>query len=87
LHVALTEVFHHQCRAIGSFRRHQQMHMIGHQDVSMDYTTILIGLLLQSIQIPPVILIGKETRTAIIAALNDMPRHTRQRQSCSPWHS
>jgi hypothetical protein len=54
---------------------YEQVAMMGHQHVGVDGATALLRVLLEPVEIHPVVLLGKEARLAIVAALNKMLRH------------
>ena len=57
------------------------MHVIGHQHVGMDGATELGGEFLKGMQVELVILPGIATDRAIVAALDDVPGYTRNREA------
>ena len=62
------------------------MHVIGHQHVGMDGATELGGEFLKGMQVELLILPGIETDRAIVAALDDVPRYTRNREAGATKH-
>ena len=62
------------------------MHVIGHQHVGMDGSTEFGGEFLKGMQVELVTLFGIETDRAIVAALEDVPRNTRNREACATRH-
>lgn len=67
-------------------RRHQQMHMIGHQDVSMDAATRLGRISRQPAEIETVILVSKKTRLPDISPLDQMQWNVRQDKAWTVGH-
>jgi hypothetical protein len=53
--------------------RHQ-MNVVGHQAVGEDLQAVLLGLLLQKLQVHPPVVIHKEHVLAVVPALCDMMR-------------
>lgn len=86
LHITLAKMFHHHGRS-GCLRwRKQQMHMVLHQAICMNRASMLVGLLFKQIQVVQVVLFSEEAGRAVVTSLNDVPRHTCDRQSRSSWH-
>jgi hypothetical protein len=67
-------------------RRRQQMHMVGHQNISVDLAIIFARRVNQAIEVEAIVLLGKESRLAVIAPLDDVLRHVREIQPVSSWH-
>jgi len=64
------------------------MNVIGHQYVGVYETTVFLSGLVQPFKIMATIVIGEETRLAIIAALNYVLRNSCEidtRLACHPW--
>ncbi len=78
LYIALSQVLHQLRGTLGLLLGHQQMHVIGHEHVGVQPHADTVAEGLQMIEIEEVIVIGKETRGAIIAALDDMYGDTRK---------
>ncbi len=57
------------------------MYMVGHQDIGMNKTQVSLTGVLQAAQKKLIVLVLKENRTAVIAALNEMVRLTRQHKT------
>jgi hypothetical protein len=53
-------------------RSHQQVDVVGHQDVGVDHASFPLRSLLQFLQVPDVVDIGKEAGLAVVAALDDV---------------
>jgi hypothetical protein len=62
-------------------RGEEQLHMIGHQHAGVHRTREAQCELLQMPQIDEVVLLGERTRSAIIAALDNMQRYIGKRQA------
>lgn len=60
--------------------------MVRHQDVGVNRAAVLFRQRLQCIQVPPIILGCIETGGAVVAALDDMPRNTGDRESRATGH-
>lgn len=75
LHIAPPDGLHELGDSSLGFRRHQQMHMIGHQCIGMNLTVPIDGRFLQPVKVDVVILLGEETWLPIDAALHDVLRH------------
>ncbi len=60
--------------------------MVGHQHVSVNEATAVFRVLFQPVEIQSIVFIGKEARLAIIAALNQMERHSRKGDTWPSWH-
>ncbi len=57
------------------------MYMVGHKYIGMNTTQVSLTGVLQAVQKKLVVLVLKENRTAVIAALNEMVRLTRQHRT------
>jgi len=75
LHVALTQVLHQQRGAVLRSRCQQQVDMVGHQNICMHGAIEAPRQFLQALKIKTIVLLGEETRRAVIAALDDVPGH------------
>ena len=62
------------------------MHVTGHQHAGMDGATKLGGEFLKRMQVELVILLGIETDRAMVAALDDVPRYTRNGEAWATRH-
>ena len=63
------------------------MHMVGHQHIRVKLALEPLRELAQVMKKILVIRLGKETRLAVIAALDDVDRQTRYRQASTSRHS
>jgi hypothetical protein len=68
-------MLHQQRAAVGLVRCEQQVHVIGHEAVGVDYALELRGHGLQVCEVEFVVGIGEEAGAAVVAALNDVDRH------------
>ena len=71
---------------IASLRRYEQVDMIGHEDIGVDGTAMLLGPLLEPVKIGRLVFITEEHGLAAIAALDHMGRNTRQVKARFSWH-
>jgi len=62
--------------ADGCLRRQEQMHVIGHQGIGMQLRSLAPQRLAQPVQVGVAILFRKEASLAVVAALNQVQRHT-----------
>lgn len=60
--------------------------MVGHEHIGMHPAAGLAGVFAQPIQIQAVILIGKETSLAVVAALDEVKWDVRQREAGAARH-
>jgi hypothetical protein len=72
--VVAPQHLHHARDAAAPVRRCEEVDMTGHQHIAMDATLMCEQGLLQRAQIPSIVHVADETRLAIIATLNDVPR-------------
>ena len=61
--------------------------MIGHQDVGVQDTVVLIEGVPQVVQVAPVILVGEKAWLAVVAALDDVLRNANRRKAGFSWHA
>src|SRR5882672_11299920 len=66
--------------------REQQVHVVRHEDVSMDRARIARGKLAQMMQVTAVVVIGEEANAAVIPTLDDMQRGTGDSQTSAAGH-
>ncbi len=85
-HVAPAERLHHARQAVLVLRRHQQVDVIGHQDIGMDATEIASRRLGQPVVVFGIILDGEENGAAIVAALDDVQRLVGKKIAAEPGH-
>jgi hypothetical protein len=52
------------------------MHMVRHQRIGMNLAPVTLGPQPQPVQVKTIIVLGKETRLAVIASLHDMLRQS-----------
>ena len=57
------------------------MHMIGHQHIGVDGQALLLGGFPQTAEVKPVILVRREDRLPVVAALDDVQRLARQEEA------
>jgi hypothetical protein len=62
------------------------MHVIGHEHVGVQGTTRFLQGRIEPVQIAVVVLVGKEARFAVAAALNDVQRYAIEVDAGSAWH-
>lgn len=60
--------------------------MVGHETVAEDSRAVLRGVPGQQIPIEPAVIIGVEYLLAVVAALRDVMRNTRNDDTRTPWH-
>jgi hypothetical protein len=73
-HIASAERLHGARQAVGIARRHQQVDMVGHQDIGVHRAATFGGGRREPVAIAGVVVIGEENRGAIVAALDDVQR-------------
>ena len=66
LHITLPEMLHQQRAAIGSLRREQQAHVVGHETIGVHRAFELAGQFVQMSEIEPVVAVGKEAGAAVV---------------------
>jgi hypothetical protein len=76
--VATAERLHGARQAVGAARRHQQVHVVGHQHIGVNGAAAGGGRIREPTAVAVIVGHGKEDRLAIVAALNDMQRLVRQ---------
>lgn len=62
------------------------MHVVGHQHVGMNPTARFVGVFGQPIPIKTVILVGKKAGLTVVAALDQVEWHIRQRDASAAGH-
>lgn len=72
--------------ALGWRGGHQQVNVIAHQHIGMDFTFIILSRVSQLNQVKPVIVLPEKTRLAVVPPLRHMLRKTRQRKSWLSRH-
>ena len=71
---------------ITCLRRHQQVDMIGHEDIGVDGTSVLLCPLLEPIKIGGIVFFSEKYGLTAIAALDHMGGNTWQIKSWFTWH-
>ena len=66
-------MLHEQHSAVFLCRREQQVDMVGHEDVSVDFTAELVGELFEVVEVALIVRFSVEANSAIDSALDDMP--------------
>ena len=92
--VAVVDVAHvttagglHQARnALDVARRDQQMHVVGHEDVSMDGTAVTTARLEERVVQIRVVVVREEDGSAVVATLDEVQRHVGQYQTGQSGH-
>lgn len=69
-HVASAEGLHHAAGAADFGRRHEQVHVVGHQYVRVDRAAFTPGGLIEIAQVASIVVGGEEARLAIVATLD-----------------
>ena len=72
LHIPPPHGNQHAGHPLRCLRGDQQVHMIGHEHVGVQFASCLGERFLQPMQVALVIRLAKEARLAIVAALHDM---------------
>lgn len=85
-HVASAERLHGAGDACRRGGRHQQMDMIGHQNIRVHHAAFTAGDLAQILQIAHVVDFREEAGTAVVAALDDVLGDTGQVDARRSWH-
>src|SRR5438128_9557126 len=67
-------------------RRHENVHMIGHEAISVDRAAKAGREGAQVVEICDVVFIIEETVAAIMSALHDMQRELRDNKAYRAWH-
>ena len=70
LPVAAADSWHQQACSFRWFQRDQEMYVVGHEDIGVNGTAVIGSRLLQPMAVAVVILLGKEARLPIDAALH-----------------
>lgn len=86
LHIALPQRLHQRAHTVGGWRRHQHMHMVGHQDISVNPATGLVGVFFQPVEIEAEIFIGNKADLPVVAPLDQMQRDTGEHQARAAGH-
>ncbi len=84
--IAAAERLHGAGQAVGGARRHQQMHVVGHQHVGMNRATMVQGGCSEPVVVTAIVLRREEDRFAIVAALDHMQRLIGQKVASEPRH-
>ena len=69
------------------FGREQEVHRVGHQGIGMQGAPFFLHGLARPVQVSMVVLFGKETRLAVMAALHNVKRHTVKRDARAAGHA
>ncbi len=85
-HVAPAERLQRARQAVLVLRRHQQVDVIGHQDIGMDAADIASGRLGQPVVVSGIVLDGEEDGASIVAALDDVQRLVGAEIAAEPGH-
>jgi hypothetical protein len=84
-HVPPPQRLHHPPDGACVLRRHQQVHVIGHQHVGMHATAEFQARLAQRAQVIAVVVRLEEARLAIVATLHHVLGHARKIKSIRSW--
>ena len=84
--VAPTERLHGAGQALSAAGRHQQMQVVGHQDIGMDGAVMNRRRFGKPCMQAPVIVSAKEDRLAVVAALDHVQRLIGQEIAAEPCH-
>lgn len=74
-YVASTQGFHHVRHLAAGGGRHQEMHVMGHEDARVDVAALAQGDLAQVLQVAHTVYVSEEARLTTIAALDDVLRN------------
>ena len=85
-HVASTERLHDARDLPDAVWRHEQVHVIGHQNVCVDLAAFVQGDFAQIAPVAFVVPRREEARLSIVAALDDMLRDMRKVDARSALH-
>ncbi len=85
-HVAPAQVLHHAREVVGPLCGTQQMHVIGHQHISVDAATVLFRRLVQPIEVAAIVFLGEERRLPVIPALDEVLGNPSEDESGSAYH-
>jgi hypothetical protein len=70
--ILASEFLHQAGYGAYGWRCRQQMHMVAHQYISMQFDVGVEQGFMEVLEIAPAVAVIKETREAVVAALNDM---------------
>ena len=74
-HALMSERLHDSCNLTNGGRCHEQVHMIGHQNISVDGATFAQSNLAQFAQISKIVNLGEKAWLPIIPVLGNMLRN------------
>ena len=74
LHVATTDGLHEARGGCGFSGGHQEVHVVGHEDVGVDGTAPIASRLFEPVEVAVVVLFSEKAGLAIDAALDDVQR-------------
>lgn len=86
LYIALTERLHHGADRPFGRCRHEQVDVVGHEHVGMDCTAVADAVLVEPVQIEPIVLVGEGAGLAIVSALDEMERDVGKYNTGAAWH-
>jgi len=75
LDISLSDCAHQVRRALIPLGRKKKVHMIRHQDIGMDRTTVESSKFLDEAQVQAVVQIVQEAAHAVMATLDDVKRN------------
>src|SRR4030095_2543960 len=75
LHVSAANSLHDVFDGILASRRHQQVHVVGHEDVRMDLATLPLTRGLKTAAEEAVVDVPRKHRASVVTALDDMLPH------------
>jgi hypothetical protein len=87
LYIALAQVFHHLRGFIALFRCHQEVNMVGHQDIGVKIDLMLLTSLTEMIKVELVIVFSEEASSPVVAPLDEMQGNSRDLEPWASGHS
>jgi hypothetical protein len=60
--------------------------MVGHEAPTEDSEVVLLGVLMEQVEVAGAVLVGEEDMLAVVAPLGDVMRHSGDDQSRAAWH-
>jgi len=81
LHVTPADGLHHAREAVRLARGGEQMHVVGHEHEGVNVAAVLVGALLQAVEIEAVVGLRGEGDLPVVAALHDVLRQAGEVQA------
>jgi hypothetical protein len=86
--IAPAERLHGARQAVLALRRHQQVHVVGHQHIGVHAAAIRVLRRREPVPVKRVVVLGEKDRAAVVAALDDVQRLIGEIVAAKPshWH-